>query len=528
MKYFRWREDGSANDSGATWHEAEDVDVSLTSSDNPFSLRIGLQETAGGFGVSPAFQLQTRKNGGSWGDVTSVASDGIRPAAGSRPDSDDNTQNYFSGLTGTQTSSDCFDEVQGLVTVGGFVLSNGFVEIEYSIQIVDANTSDGDTFDFRVTSSGHTITETLLPGLTNTDPNTIKGTPRPTIAIRSEATTVTRWGDLYDYRPTIWLRAGVDDVIGKTGLGATPRPLVNVRSEALITGKSETSFLRPFLKIHGLAQLEDANDTVFGTGNLRMIVSCQLQVQLGSKEELEGTPRPTIALRANSLVVDGNDSTVIEVGADLRPLISVFLRFPKLRNVYEPPGEGEEYDNASTQATAEDYRGVLKSLLPPGSWWERLGSQINDLLLGMAQELARFDARANALKRESDPRTTNEMIDDWEQALGLPSACFRSNTVPELLGERRAAVVALLRRRATRTAADIIEIAADAGYTIQVQESVPGANQVTINGPETSIQYSDCTGFCDERLTTFGIAVLECIIEASLPAHVQPFFVYDL
>lgn len=81
----------------------------------------------------------------------------------------------------------------------------------------------------------------------------------------------------------------------------------------------------------------------------------------------------------------------------------------------------------------------MKALLPPGKLWRMVASTLADFLLACAQELARVDARADALIEEADPRTTTELLPDFELDLGL----IASGT----LADRRARVIALLLRR---------------------------------------------------------------------------------
>jgi uncharacterized protein YmfQ (DUF2313 family) len=91
--------------------------------------------------------------------------------------------------------------------------------------------------------------------------------------------------------------------------------------------------------------------------------------------------------------------------------------------------------------SAEAYVRMLKHLLPPGVAFDlESDSDITRTMEAIAQELARVDARGQDLINESDPRTADETIEDWERALGLPDEQF-----PEIAGtlaERRLAVTA--------------------------------------------------------------------------------------
>ena len=90
--------------------------------------------------------------------------------------------------------------------------------------------------------------------------------------------------------------------------------------------------------------------------------------------------------------------------------------------------------------TGDAYARMMKSLLPPGRLWRLvLTSILSRLLFACAEELARVHTRAEDLLRESDPRTTLELLPDFERQLDLPS----TGTIEE----RRARVIARLVRR---------------------------------------------------------------------------------
>jgi Uncharacterised protein conserved in bacteria (DUF2313) len=69
------------------------------------------------------------------------------------------------------------------------------------------------------------------------------------------------------------------------------------------------------------------------------------------------------------------------------------------------------------------------------------------------------------LAEELDPRTTTEMIGEWEEALSLPDPCL---PVPATLAERRARIMLRLSMRRWTTAQDWHELAALFGLTITI------------------------------------------------------------
>src|SRR4051812_28592617 len=90
----------------------------------------------------------------------------------------------------------------------------------------------------------------------------------------------------------------------------------------------------------------------------------------------------------------------------------------------------------------EIYTKLLKRLLPPGrAWVASDGGHLSGLFSGLAEELSRAHVRGLALIEEMDPRTTFELLEDWERICGLPDACTGLGTT---LQDRRNQIVARL------------------------------------------------------------------------------------
>lgn len=114
--------------------------------------------------------------------------------------------------------------------------------------------------------------------------------------------------------------------------------------------------------------------------------------------------------------------------------------------------------------SAEAYARQLKQLLPRGSLWNLAPeSWLSKLLLGLADELARIDARAQDLLNEWDPRTATETLDDWERVFGVtpPSA---------VAADRRIAIAAAVTARGGSTPAYFVAVATALGFAATVEE----------------------------------------------------------
>lgn len=91
---------------------------------------------------------------------------------------------------------------------------------------------------------------------------------------------------------------------------------------------------------------------------------------------------------------------------------------------------------------ARDYVTHVKKQFPRGAAWNFLaGTVYSQVANAIAIEFTRVDGRAVDLLAEMDPRTTTELIADWERVCGLPDPCA---SAPITLADRRAAVTARL------------------------------------------------------------------------------------
>jgi uncharacterized protein YmfQ (DUF2313 family) len=117
---------------------------------------------------------------------------------------------------------------------------------------------------------------------------------------------------------------------------------------------------------------------------------------------------------------------------------------------------------------ARDYARLLRQLLPKGAIWDTLGENLEDVLDGLAVELARVDTRADELELEMMPGTSTELLPVWEAALGMPDeGCALAATT----AERQAAAQARFVARGRDYGAGAIfltKVAAELGYTLEI------------------------------------------------------------
>lgn len=192
---------------------------------------------------------------------------------------------------------------------------------------------------------------------------------------------------------------------------------------------------------------------------------------------------------------------------------------------------------------APAYTEQLQALLPSGQAWPREESAtLTQLLAAMAEEFSRLDERVVELFDEADPRSTSELIADWERVLGLPDPCTVSATT---LAARQLIAWRKLAFQAGQTPAFYVALAASISMEIEIHEFDPdvddfdGSLTALITGGKWRFVWrvhvlsaTDFTLFrvgtsaVGERLVDGGAIDLECMIRAAAPAHTRVIFTY--
>lgn len=192
--------------------------------------------------------------------------------------------------------------------------------------------------------------------------------------------------------------------------------------------------------------------------------------------------------------------------------------------------------------TAGNYKELLKSLMPPGDAFPRdPGTHMDDLLMALAEEWARIDARGEALIVDALPSTTSEMLSDWERVAGLPDKC--AGTLETTMQGRRNVLVTKLTSNGGQSKAYFQAVAKALGYEVTITEFRPfraGLSQAgdpltngpwiytwRINATETTIiDFRAGLSAAGEPLRTWGNDTLECKINQLKPAHTVVLFGY--
>lgn len=206
----------------------------------------------------------------------------------------------------------------------------------------------------------------------------------------------------------------------------------------------------------------------------------------------------------------------------------------------------------------EAYLQQLQALLPTGKAWNReRNSNLTGMLAALASELSLVHDRATDIVKESDPRTTVEMLEEWETQTALPDVC--SSGIVSTIQERRLAVLQKLTSRGGQSPKYFKELAATYGYQVTITENVPfraGHSEcgrlyeegpysikahhamsdlnfrfiwnVKVNGPRvTWFRCSESEAGKDPLAKITRAEDLECIFNRLKPAHTKLTFAYE-
>jgi uncharacterized protein YmfQ (DUF2313 family) len=122
--------------------------------------------------------------------------------------------------------------------------------------------------------------------------------------------------------------------------------------------------------------------------------------------------------------------------------------------------------------TGADYAQALAALLPRGLAWPRNpATTLMSGVRGLAEVFGFVDSRAaDLLERESDPRSTLELLPDWERNWALPEECFPPTLT---IGQRQAMLVFKMTLLGAQSRFFFMEVAGWLGYSITISEYAP-------------------------------------------------------
>lgn len=123
----------------------------------------------------------------------------------------------------------------------------------------------------------------------------------------------------------------------------------------------------------------------------------------------------------------------------------------------------------------EEHTQAVADYVPQGKLWRAkniVNSKIRDLLTAFGASNKRQEEALNDFWQEVFIGTTDEFIDDFEKALGIPDDCF---TGTGTLEERRTQAQLKLVSLYVVTEQDFIDLAAILGFTITIEQPIKTA-----------------------------------------------------
>jgi uncharacterized protein YmfQ (DUF2313 family) len=186
---------------------------------------------------------------------------------------------------------------------------------------------------------------------------------------------------------------------------------------------------------------------------------------------------------------------------------------------------------------------ALERLRPEGIIWTTDPASVSrQFFMALGTELARVTGRGVDMIREVDPRTTTELITDWERVLDIPGNCAE---LGRTLALRQFAVTAKLTQVGAQSRAAFIDLASGLGFEIEIEEYLPfrvGASVVgdgltngewiftwTVHQPAFGGEYLRAgLGSAGEALLDFNQDTLQCFLQDASPTHTHLNFELDL
>lgn len=203
-------------------------------------------------------------------------------------------------------------------------------------------------------------------------------------------------------------------------------------------------------------------------------------------------------------------------------------------------------DDKHVRRSGGDYAVAFRALLPQGIAWPTSSTSVlSTVISGLAQIWGYVDGRAaDLLEIETDPRSTTELLPEWERAFGLPDNCLPLPPSDEVT--RRYNLVSKMTLLGDQSRAFFIRQGFNIGETVVVREFAPYMTGVSRCGDTRmlSIENSDPLNFRwqlgrpENRfywtvkilvlLASFRGADLFCLLRRWKPAHTEVLFDYSV
>lgn len=167
-------------------------------------------------------------------------------------------------------------------------------------------------------------------------------------------------------------------------------------------------------------------------------------------------------------------------------------------------------------------------------------STLRKILIGLASEWLNFRDKINEVSNQYNPKTTTQLIQEWEEFVGIPDSCI---PIASTIEQRRLNVLLKLAGINATTENQFKKVAEILGYNIQVSNGVSTSTfpltlpflliseasapyTIVITLP-SSLQPSGFPLTFPFTLTAQQPAILNCLFDKLKPANTQLFFRYS-
>ncbi len=174
--------------------------------------------------------------------------------------------------------------------------------------------------------------------------------------------------------------------------------------------------------------------------------------------------------------------------------------------------------------TVEFWRDLWAKHLPDSPPF--LGKNVPDanfykLLDALSVRITETSNAINAWVNNYAPQNAVLLVEEWEEALGLPDACFpKADTIEERIED----ILVKLRTRSVRTAQDYEDLAATLGITLTVKPY----KEICEPWGSPYVVLSDERGGCDNFILVVNGPVndqVKCVFDKVRRAHTQLLYV---
>ena len=180
--------------------------------------------------------------------------------------------------------------------------------------------------------------------------------------------------------------------------------------------------------------------------------------------------------------------------------------------------------------TPDDFRASLAQYFPGGRIFQSKDDSSTNtykFIAGLAEELFRANQILRGFNSDYYPNNTTQLLEEWEQTLGIPDSCF--SVEDSTLIERQRNVIVKLAGMSIQTAGEFEALAAEFGLAVTVVGGLDPSVSPVIT-PDKTARFTIVVQYIADTSSTFTltfpfqfgndvIALMECVFNRIRPAN---------